>query len=120
MHEYWLNDSRSLKEISGLVAVEFGADFEGDSENVYEWFEGANAALDLKFNVSRKHVEDRTEASNPVRISVSGSAYPRLGVDALGIRLATCLGASIKFGNVVYLGGDEFRFDQVRGYDPET
>ena len=119
MREYWLHDKRTLSRIASLVATEFGATLSHDSENRYEWFEGNSEREALTFNISRAHSESRTAPDNPARISLTGSQFLDANIPNIGARLARCLRAKVLFGDVSYLGGDDFRFDVHKTFLPD-
>lgn len=119
MREYWLYDKRALSRIAALIAEEFGANLSHDSENRFEWFEGESEREGLRFNISRAHTESRTVPTNPARISLTGSEYRDANMTTIGDRLARCLRAEVQFGDVSYLGGDDFRFDAHRTFLPD-
>jgi hypothetical protein len=120
MREFWLHDRRSLEQVSSIVEREFGAALSGDAENRYEWFEGQRQREGLAFNISRDHSVSRMAPGNPVRISLSGPAFREDSLPAIGARLARCLQQRIALGDVVYLGGDDFRFDERQAFEPEV
>src|SRR5262245_60759869 len=95
-----------IKEVGERLTGEFRCpDAEGDYENVYEWFQ-ATAPDGLWLNVSRKHRDGEPDFAEPLRIMASGYR----SVDELGRRLAACLLTTVYYGEVEYLGGDNFRF----------
>jgi hypothetical protein len=116
MNEFWLRDGRDLVDIADVIAREFAAMFTADSEDRYEWFEGQSETEGLKFNISRAHTQSRSAPGNPVRIHIllSTPEFREPNFEVLGIRLARCLESDVAFGDVTYVGGDHFRFHELR------
>ena len=119
MREFWLHDRRDLDEIAASVGTEFGASLAGESEARYAWFVGQSPKEGLIFNISRSRVATPRGGDNPIRISVRGPAEDDATLTKVGVRLAICLGARVTFGEVMYEGRDQFRFEQVRVFVPE-
>ena len=100
----------------GPFARRLPSDAKYDCENVYVWFE-VTVPDGLRLNVSRKQpVDEDSEADEPFRIRASG--YRK--VDELGNRLAACLRTTIYYGEVTYLGGDDFRYKEATRFEPSA
>jgi hypothetical protein len=105
-----------MKEISERLTGEFRfTEAECDYENVYEWFE-ATAPDGLRLNVSRKHRDGEPDFAEPLCIRAS----EHRSTGDLGRRLAACLLATVYYGEVEYLGGDDFRYSEVTRFEPST
>jgi hypothetical protein len=116
MEAFWSFLPLTIKEIGVRLTGEFRfSDRECDYENVYEWFE-ATAPDGLRLNVSRKHRDGEPDFAEPLRISASDSR----SVDDLGRRLAACLRTTVYYGNVEYLEGDDFRYNEATRFEPNT
>jgi hypothetical protein len=117
MRLFWFSDPRDLAVVSAAIADEFGVTLEGDEENVYEWFEGANADASLAFNVSRDHTASRLAASNPVKVIIDGDDGDGRH-DEIGRRLARCVGRVVHWGEQTYLGGDAYALEAIERFAP--
>jgi len=117
MQEFWFLSLLTLKEVGERLGEEFQfSDAKYDCENVYVWFE-VTVPDGLRLNVSRKQpVDEDSEADEPFRIRASG--YRK--VDELGNRLAACLRTTIYYGEVTYLGGDDFRYKEATRFEPSA
>lgn len=116
MQRFWFFSLLTLKEVGERLGREFQfSDAKLDCENVYEWFE-VTAPNNLRLNVSRKHPDEEPEPDEPFVIMASG--YRR--VDELGGRLAACLRTTIYYGEVTYLGDDDFRYNEATRFEPST
>jgi hypothetical protein len=116
MHEFWTVLPLTIKQVGERLTGEFGlSDPECDYENVYEWFD-ATAADGLRLNVSRKHRDGEPDFAEPLRIRASGYR----SVDDLGRRLAGCLRTIVYYGEVEYLGGEEFHYHAGIRFVPTT
>jgi hypothetical protein len=114
MREFWFFSPLTLREVGEHLAGEFRfSDARFDCENVYEWFE-VTAPDGLRLNVSRKQPDDEPDPAEPFRVRASGFRH----ADDLGCRLATCLRTAVYYGEVTYLGGDDFRFDEAARFAP--
>lgn len=116
MESFWCVLPHTIKEVGYRLVEEFRLpDAECDYENVYEWFQ-ATAPEGLWLNVSRKHRDGEPDFVEPLRIMASGYR----SVDDLGCRLATCLRTIVYYGEVEYLGGDDFRYNETTRFEPRT
>ena len=117
MKRFWSSPRLTLEAVGERFGEEFElSDAEFDCENVYEWFE-VTAANGLRLNVSRKHQGDgEPDFDEPLVIIASGYG----SVSDLGYRLAACLRTTVYYGDVAYLGGDEFRYSKEARFDPSV
>ena len=116
MTEFWAFPAVELDVIGERLRVEFrSSDPEFDAENLYHWFDVA-APDGLRLNVSRKHRGGQSDFADPLRIRASGYHSP----DDFGRRLAACLRCIVYYGEVEYLGGDDFRYVAAIRYEPNT
>ena|SRR5579871_6649610 len=116
MNRFWFFSLLTLEEIGERLGREFQfSDARFDCENVYEWFE-VTAPDGLSLNVSRKHADEEPEPDEPFVIIASGYRH----VDDFGVRLAACLRTIVYYGEVTYLGGDDFRYNEVTRFEPST
>jgi hypothetical protein len=116
MTEFWTFSALELGEAGVRLKHEFrSSDPEFDAENLYHWFD-VTAPDGLRLNVSRKHGEGQSDVAEPLRIRASGYR----SFDDRGRRLATALRTTVYYGDVEYLGGDDFRYDAVTQYEPNT
>jgi len=114
MEAFWCYSPLTIQQAMERLQGEFRfLSAEYDYENVYEWFE-VTSPDGLRLNVSRKHRDGEPDFADPVRISAS--AYQ--SADSLGDRLAICLGTTVYYGQVTYLGGDEFSYNEASRFEP--
>ena len=116
MTEFWAFAALELTEVGERLRNEFRVcDPKFDYENLYHWFEIA-AQDGLPLNVSRKHRDGQSDFAEPLRIRASGYQ----SAEDEGRRLAICLRTAIYYGDVEYLGGDDFRYVAEICYEPTT
>ena len=116
MKRFWSLSRLTIEEAGERLSREFrSTDPEFDCENLYEWFE-ITSPDGMRLNVSRKHVGGEPDFDEPVCIS----AYGGPNVNDLGRRLAVCLTSTVYYGEVSYLGGDEYRFVEETRFEPNA
>jgi hypothetical protein len=72
----------------------------------------------LRLTFHERHTESRDATTNPVRISLSGPGYIETALDSIGTRLASCLQDRVIYGDVTYLGKDDFQFTEHQSFLP--
>ena len=127
--EFWCYSNLSLAEVFEKFRCCFPVnedDFIHDAENVWEWFDGNTADNGIGFNISRPHecvddegLESQPIANEPIRFSLLIHNFEE-STGGIGSRLATALGVDVNFGQVVYLNGDEFRFQILETFHAKS
>jgi hypothetical protein len=114
MLRFWSLTELTLEAVGGRLGKGLGfANAEFDCENVYEWFE-VTTPDGLQLNVSRKHEGGYPDFDEPLVIIASGYG----SVSDFGCRLAAFLRATVYYGDVTHLGGDEFQYSELIRFDP--
>lgn len=91
-----------------------------DFENVYEWFTAPLLRDDrIDLNISREHDDGEAAPEEPVDLLLMVEEAPHEAqIDALAQQIATLLGADVLVGQVEYLGGDDYRREEKRRFEP--
>ena len=105
---FWTFVPLSLAEVQRALASAFHIKAEFGDENRWEWFEGKDAQ-GRSWNVSREWGEDVVTVKEPLRIMIM--PLPERPQE-VALELSIALASKIHFGEVRYLRGNEFSFEE--------
>ena len=110
---YWCRIGRDLDTVAKLLVSTFSLSAcEFDAENLYEWFEAADPG-GRNWNVSRKHRQGESDFNDYLRIVLSPVPEDE---DALGQKLADTLSCPVSFGEVRYVKGDYWEYEEQKHF----
>ena len=109
---FWISAPLDLKEVATRLGTAFGlSDPDFGAEDDEEWVEGF-AKDGVAFYVCRQG-----GLTAPLRFIIN----PHLpDPTELGRRLASCLGESVSYGEVTYLGDEKFSYSEICRYEHEV
>jgi len=104
--------------------------FDFDAENVYEWGLTKIEKGCVEVNISRKHKNGESLFNEPIHvlllventspISYDSEWVTRNLVPVYGQTIANLTQQITYYGNVEYLGGDDFSYNPSRKFEPQT
>ncbi len=107
---FWIVAPLDLRDVASRLEAAFGlADPDFGAEDDEEWVEGF-ARNGVAFYVCRQG-----GVTAPLRFIIN----PYLpDPTEFGHRLASCLGKSVSYGDVTYLGDEKFSYSEICRYEP--